>query len=265
MSWAEHGAAFACALLTWWASTAGLIWLDHRARARFAPAMAGLTVLAGLALAGVAGSADSATPAGAYLAFFSAIALWAWHEASFLFGFLTGPRRAPCPPDATGWRRFRLAAATLIHHEAAIALTLAAIAVIAWDGPNQIAAWTFGALFVLRLSSKLNLFFGVPNFNAEMLPEHLNYLKSYFRTRAPTPFYWTSLALGLAAVALIALYAAGDAASPFQSVGATLVFTLVLLGMVEHAFMAAPVTDSVLWRWAMANARPKPVSVTHGR
>ncbi len=265
MSWAEHGAAFACALLTWWASTAGLIWLDHRARARFAPAMAGLTVVGGLSLAGVAASADAATPAGAYLAFFSAIGLWAWHEASFLFGFVTGPRREPCPPDARGWRRFRLAAATLIHHEAAIALTLIAIAIIAWGGPNQIAAGTFGALFALRLSSKLNLFFGVPNFNADMLPDHLAYLKSYFRTRPATPFYWFSVTAGVGVAALIGLHAARDAATPFEAVGATLVFALIALGLLEHVLMTAPITDSVLWRWAMANARPKTVRVTHGR
>lgn len=266
MSWAEHGAAFACALLTWWASTAGLIWLDHRARARFAPAMAGLTVVGGLSLAGIAASADSPTPAGAYLAFFSAIGLWAWHEASFLFGFLTGPRRAPCPPDAVGWRRFRYAAATLIHHEAAIALTLAAVVLIAWGGANQVAAWTFGALFALRLSSKLNLFLGVPNFNADMLPDHLAYLKSYFRTRPPTLFYWISIVVGLVIAGLFGAHAARDLASPFEAVGATLVFTLIALGLLEHALMAAPITDSVLWRWAMANARPKPVPVTtHGR
>jgi putative photosynthetic complex assembly protein 2 len=228
--------------------------------------MAGLTVVGGLSLAGVAASADSATPAGAYLAFFSAIGLWAWHEASFLFGFLTGPRRAPCPPDAVGWTRFRLAAATLIHHEAAIALTLAAVAVIAWGGQNQVAVWTFGALFALRLSSKLNLFFGVPNFNAEMLPDHLAYLKSYFRTRAPTAFYWVSVAAGVAAALGVGLYAARDPATGFEAVGATLVFTLIALGLLEHALMAAPITDSVLWRWAMANARPKPLPVTtHGR
>ena len=198
MSWAEHGAAFACALLTWWASTAGLIWLDHRARARFAPAMAALTVVAGLSLAGVAASADSATPA-------------------------------------------------------------------AWGGANQVAVWTFGALFALRLSSKLNLYFGVPNFNADMLPDHLAYLKSYVRTGAPTPFYWISITAGLGASLAIALHAARDVATSFEAVGATLVFTLVALGVVEHALMAAPVTDSVLWRWAMANTRPKPVPVSHGR
>ena len=48
-------------------------------------------------------------------------------------------------------------------------------------------------------------------------------------------------------------------------VGATLVFALIALGLLEHVLMTAPITDSVLWRWAMANARPKTVRVTHGR
>ena len=137
---------------------------------------------------------------------------------------------------------------------------------IAWGGANQVAAWTFGALFALRLSSKLNLFLGVPNFNADMLPDHLAYLKSYFRTRPPTLFYWISIFVGLVIAGLFGAHAARDLASPFEAVGATLVFTLIALGLLEHALMAAPITDSVLWRWAMANARPKPVPVTtHGR
>ena len=80
-----------------------------------------------LALIGVVGlwlTRDLTTPTGAYIAALSALALWAWHEMSFLFGYVTGPNREPCPEHLTGWSRFKAATATLIHHEAALAATV---------------------------------------------------------------------------------------------------------------------------------------------
>ena len=41
---------------------------------------------------------------------------------SFLMGYVTGPRRSPCPDDAQGWRRFGLALQTVLYHELAIAV-----------------------------------------------------------------------------------------------------------------------------------------------
>ena len=96
-------------------------------------------------------------------------------------GFVAGPRREACPSGARGWTRFRAATAAVIHHEVALACTALALFAMTWGQPNQIAAHTFTLLFVMRLASKLNIFLGVANMNADMMPAHLDYLKSYFK------------------------------------------------------------------------------------
>lgn len=60
------------------------------------------------------------TPAGALAGFTYGILIWAWLEMSFLFGFVTGPRKWPMTPGARGWQRLREAVATLAWHELAI-------------------------------------------------------------------------------------------------------------------------------------------------
>jgi putative photosynthetic complex assembly protein 2 len=174
------------ALLMWFIGTGTIVWLDSRPRATFATSLtlAGLASIAATVL--VWAKAGDTTVAGAYAGFAAAIVIWGWHEMSFLMGAVAGPNRSECPPDATGWRRFHAATATVIHHELAIAATAILLFVVTWGQPNQAAPLTFLLLFVLRLSAKFNLFFGVPNLSDEVFPEHLAYLKSYFRKRSPT-------------------------------------------------------------------------------
>jgi hypothetical protein len=66
---------------------------------------------------GLADAADETTVGAAYLAFACALAVWGWHEMSFLMGVVTGPRRTPCPEGCRGWRRFGLAVQTCIYHD----------------------------------------------------------------------------------------------------------------------------------------------------
>jgi putative photosynthetic complex assembly protein 2 len=192
-----------------------------------------------------------------------ALVLWGWHELSFLMGFVTGPNRDPCPADATGWRRFRLAAATLIHHEVAMFLTVAIIAAASWGQPNQTATLTFMLLFVMRLSAKFNIFAGVPHLSTEMMPDHMRYLASYFRIRPPRLFFAVSLA-GISALAAWLGNAALDAEGGVAT-GYALAFALVILAFVEHGFLVVPWKDSSLFRWAMRNRSitTKAEPVTH--
>ena len=182
------------------------------------------------------------------------MALWGWHELSFLTGLVTGPSHAPCPPGARGWRRFRAAAATLMHHEVALALTAAGVAALTLREPNPVGGWTVLVLFAARLSSKLNLFLGAPSFSAELFPQHLRHLASYLRRGPVSALFPVSLlALGMAAVVTGAA-ALDPAASAFAATGCALVATLCALAALEHAFMALPLADTALWRWALPAA-----------
>ena len=246
--------AFAFALGLWWFSTGAILWLNRRPRASYRWSLAGASVLAALAMAALVATRTRATPTGAFLAFTSAVAVWGWHELSFLTGFLTGSSTAACPPDARGWRRFRLAAATLMHHEVALAITAVAVAALTLGQTNPIGGWTFIVLFAARLSSKLNLFLGAPNFSAEFFPAHLRYLTTYLRKGPVSALYPLSIA-GLALAAFAAARPALDAsAGSFAATGYALVFALAMLAMLEHAFMALPLRDVALWRWALPTA-----------
>lgn len=243
------------ALLMWFIGTAAVVWLDSRPKRTFATSL----VLAGIvscgALAAIWLSADDVGWPGAYIGFGAAIVVWGWHEMSFLMGYLAGPSREPCPADAAGWRRFRLATAAVIHHEIAIGATLLLLVALTWGAPNQSAPLTFALLFALRLSAKFNLFLGVPNLSDEVFPAHLAYLKSYFGTRVWNPLMPVSIAAsaGVAVWAWLGAEAAADGSG--AAVTATLLAGLAVLGVVEHLFLVLPLRDAKMWRWASSTSK----------
>ena len=180
-------------IAAWFVSTGVVIALDRLPVATFRYSLGGMALVAGGGLWLAGHVATDASAHGAYLGFAAALAVWGWHEMSFLMGVVTGPRRAPLPHGATGWTRFRLAAATLIWHEIALALTALAMLALTWGAPNQVAAIAFAVLFVMRISAKLNIFLGVPNLTVDFLPVQLAYLKSYFRVAVFNPLFPVSV------------------------------------------------------------------------
>ena len=233
--------------MLWFFSTALIVALDHRARGRLALTFAGGAACAAVAV--IALLAPSTDAFAAYGSFTAAFVIWGWHELSFLTGAVTGPRREPLPDDVHGWTRFRLSAATLIHHELALATTLVVLLSVTIGHPNFAGTAAFALLFVMRLSTKLNIFAGVPNFAADILPPQLGYLKSYFRAQPATGLMLVSLivAAGLTAwLGARALASADEAAVTWS-----LLTGLALLGLVEHLFLILPFRDGALWRWAM--------------
>jgi putative photosynthetic complex assembly protein 2 len=250
------------ALVMWFVGTGAVVWLDSRPHATFRTSFraAGIVALAATAIVWTTRSDPS--PVGAYIGFAAAIAIWGWHELGFLMGFVAGPNHAPRPADATGWGRFRLATATVIHHEVALAATTLALAVLTWDQSNQAATLTFALLFALRLSAKLNLYLGVPNLSDEIFPEHLAYLKTHFgRPRAMNALFPFSLLL--AGGAFWWAWSVADATTGGAAITATLIAGLAALGFVEHLFLVLPLRDGAMWRWA-SNRAVKPVVITGG-
>jgi putative photosynthetic complex assembly protein 2 len=235
----------------WFASTALIVWLANRPRASFRTSL-GIGAAAGaVGLLLIAYTAADAGPAAAYLSFIGALAVWGWHELAFLTGAVAGTRRLPAS-GTRGWARFREGTAAVIHHEIALAVTALLLVSLSWGEPNQTGAAAFSLLFGLRLSAKLNIFLGVPNISDELLPPHLSYLKSYFGPPRFTP----SLALALAGSLGVAAWL-GQRAVTSGEAGAALLFALAALGALEHLFLALPLRDGALWRWAIpARRRP---------
>lgn len=250
----------------WWASTGLILWLVRRDAASFGASLALGAVVACAAMLALWLSADDTTPGGAYVAFGAAMAVWGWHEMGFLMGKLTGPRRTPCPPDAKGWRRFAVSTETVIHHEIALALTALLFVALTWGQPNQVGTLTFLLLFGMRLSTKLNIFLGVPNPPSGLLPHGLAYLGSYFRRARFNALFPVSLAASIVVTILLAeaaLTSTGGARTGF-----VLMLSLAGLGLLEHGFLLLPATrrrpapESALWAWALGrDAKPTQVAL----
>lgn len=251
VSWSGHIVPFIVTVAIWFVATGLIAWADNRERATFSRSLAvgSMAGIAGLVLILLASL--TAEVWAVYLAFVGALMVWGWHELSFLTGAAAGPRRGPCDPGLTGLARFRQGAATVMHHEVALAVTALLLISLSWNVPNQIGATVFVLMFAMRLISKINLFVGVPNTTSEMLPEQLAYLKTYFGRNRMTVLLAASIAAIACATAWFAALALAAPAGSAEMVGASLLTTLALLGVLEHLFLALPFRDGMLWGWAI--------------
>jgi putative photosynthetic complex assembly protein 2 len=256
---ADYGIAVLYALFLWWFSTGVILFLDGLPRWTFKWSMAGATVLLVGALHGVWATSHEETPFGAYAGFSCGLMVWAWNEMAFLMGYATGPVRVACPPGVTGWARFALATKTILHHELAILVSAAVVVAVTWGGTNQVGTVTFFVLWLMRLSTKFNIFLGVPNLSEEFLPSHLEYLKSYFVRRPMNMLFpFTVTASTLFTTYLLHM---ASTSAPFSATAYSLLSTLSGLAVIEHWFLVVPLPVAALWRWGLRthdNLRAEP-------
>jgi putative photosynthetic complex assembly protein 2 len=175
-----------------------------------------------------------------------AVLLWGWHEFAFLSGVMTGPERRPCPPGLRGWARFRYGFNSLSHHEYALAWTVVILGASSVGAENNAAFLAFAVLWGMRISAKLNLFFGVPIPNAHLFPPRLRHLTALVPPRSPGLFYLLSV-VAVAGVTW-ALFQAGLASSSLGArTGYFLAATLSALSLLEHLAMVLPLRIEGLW------------------
>ncbi len=246
------------AILIWWLSTGLILYLDGLPRRSHHWSMLGATALMPLAAWGLLAAGSMPSVTGAYLGFTCALIVWGWIEMSFLMGFVTGPRRSALPEGTRGWRRFVCAFETMAYHELLLVVALLLVLAAGIGGENPAGAWTFLALWVMRLSTKLNIFLGVRNLNEGWLPEHLRYLASYFNRRRMNVLFPFSIMASSLAVWLV--FAAGFAAAPgsAEAVALLLVGSLLALGLIEHLFLVLPVSLDGLFRWGFRSRETAP-------
>jgi putative photosynthetic complex assembly protein 2 len=241
------------AAFIWWFSTGAVLLLVGRSgRFDILRAVSAMVLLLG-SLLGLALTANDASVGAAYAAFSCTILLWGAQEIAFLAGWLTGPRAEACPFRARGWTRLGFALQAILYHELTLLACGAAIVALTWNGPNQVGLWTFAALWVLRQSAKINLFLGVPVTNDELMPEAVQFLKTYFVRRRVGAFFPVSVTLATAVLVIMIQRIAEVAVTPFEMVSLTLVSTLFALGVVEHWFMLMPLPAITLWGWGMGS------------
>ena len=248
--------ALSYALFVWWFSTGIVLLLVLRARRTIVWSLVGAAVLFPISLVVLARTSADASVFGAYVAFTAAIVLWGTQELAFLTGFLTGPRPLACPPDTVGWRRGAYAIAAILYHEIALAASGVAIFIVTMGAPNQTGMATFLVLWVMRLSAKLNLFLGVPVLNDEVMPDHLTFLRSYFRRGPVNGLFPIAMVFSvLALTRLLDLAFASDVSDATQT-GSLLAASLLGLAILEHGFMLVRLPIDALWRWSTRGRAP---------
>jgi putative photosynthetic complex assembly protein 2 len=244
-------------LFVWWFSTGLIIYLDGLPRNTFKYSMAFNTLLTGAGLWGLHGSAHDATTHGAYVAFACGVIVWGWQEISFYMGYVTGPRKAPCPEGCGGWNHFIHAVQTSLWHELAIIASAALVVGLTWHAPNQIGTWTFMVLWWMHQSAKLNVFLGVRNLNEEFLPEHLGFLKSFLTKKPMNLLFPVSVTVSTVILVMMVQRAIAPGADNFHRSGATFVATMMGFAILEHWFLVLPLPAAKLWSWSLASRDAK--------
>jgi putative photosynthetic complex assembly protein 2 len=243
------------ALLVWWAATAIVMFLDGLPRRTFRWTLLGVTVLQAAALYGLWVTRTDTSVRGAYVAFTCAVATWGWQEVFFLTGAITGPRRSACATGCSGWRHFRHGVQAILHHELSLLVAGAILVGIGWDAPNPVGMWTYLVLWGMRQSAKLNLFLGVRNVGVEFLPQHLDYLKSFFRQRGMNALFPMSIVAGTVLVVMLARETLDPQAAPFAEAAYALLTSIAALGLLEHWLLMLPVPVEALWKWGLKSHR----------
>jgi putative photosynthetic complex assembly protein 2 len=239
---------------TWWCTTGVILFLDRLAPHTFRWSLAVATAVLVGALFALDWSSTMASAGGAYAGFAAAVLVWAWLEMTFLMGALTGPRRRACPSGCHGWRHFVHAVQAILYHELATLAALLLVGALCWQSANPYGFWTFLLLWGMRLSAKLNLFFGVPNVAEAMLPAHLKYLASFFRQRPMNPLFPLSVTVATVLCVLLIGEAWRLRSSAFHGTGMTILATLSVLALIEHWLLAIPLPADTLWRWTRRTA-----------
>ena len=248
--------------MCWWFGTGVILWLDRLPPASFRWSLLGWTMLLILSFKGVYESMREVSVANAYLAIGSVIVMWGWHELAFLTGWITGPRKVALTEGAQGWQRFKESVQVMLHHEVALLLNFGILWLMQKDQPNHVALCTYALLWFMRLSAKLNLYFGVPQNGAQYLPSHLVYLASYFRTRLITPWFVISISAAIGTWCWLVWQAQQGAMA--ITTGWVMLATLLGLAIVEHLIMIFPLPLERLWGWAMGQSSVEtPLTTPH--
>jgi putative photosynthetic complex assembly protein 2 len=248
----------AFAIFVWWFSTGIVLLLDNLPRTTFRWSHLLSSLLALGAMVGLVHTDGQTTTAGAFCAFTCALLVWGWHELSFLTGWVTGPRRVEARAGAVGVERFVQAVQTILWHELAILAAGLFIVAITWKQPNQVGTATFLVLWFMRVSAKLNVYYGVRNLSIEFLPPHLKYLGSYFRQRPMNLFFPFAVSAATAVAVWLVNEALSHPPGSARATGYWLVSALLILGILEHWSLVLPLQATALWRWAMREPAKNP-------
>ncbi len=248
-------------IAVWWFGTGIVLYLQQRIAVVRTPLIATLSVLSIAALVGLYVGSNGTQHWQSYVGFVSAIVLWGCIELSYYTGLVSGVHQRTCPDGIDTIKRFKLALGASIWHEVSVLFAGGVVLTLLLGSDNPAGLYSFLVLWLMRWSSKLNLFFGVPNFNTDWFPQRLAYAHSYIRRAPVTLFFPVSVSIaGLIAMQLIT---SSLAKPPAEALATLLPAVLLLLAILEHVFMALPIADSELWNRIFARDDIDPDGAEH--
>ena len=249
--------ALGVAVLLWWLMTGLALMSVHQSNALRQPIFLLATILAAAALWGVEANAAQHTIMATVIGFAMGLLIWAWLELSYLMGYITGPVKRPARDGITWPERFYNALGTTIYHEVLVVGVVGVVCVLGAGLPNPTIQNTLAVLWLMRWSTKLNLFFGVRHFNSEWLPENMRYITSYLRPGKNSWFILFSTTIAAYCTYLLFFYGQIAPEQP-TALSLFLIAWLAVLAVLEHCFLMVPMGETALWRWAEVGRRKTP-------
>lgn len=223
----------------WGLLTLGVWWLNRQKRSLSRVVLIGMVGVLILAHHHLWLVRNDVSAWGAYRAFIACMLIWTWHELAFYSGVLTGPWRAPCPPDVAGWQRLRYALGTHLYHIVAVGIDIIVVWWMHRHAVNLIGPLTFSLFWLLQLSAKLNVLFGVRNLQVMWLPDDLRYLGSFWVQRPFNAFFIPSV-MAIMLLAAFLWWQAIRIAPDERAIGMSLLAGMVTLGLLEHWLLVLP-------------------------
>lgn len=228
-------------VLFWWGATGVLFAMQRGVLLRMSVLMVA-TVLAAVGAWMVAQLRDDGSARAATASFFGGTLLWAWAMALFYAGVVVGQAAPAGPAPADMGARAAEALATTSGGDL---LALGAVALAAWlarGGRNRAGFRALVLFWCAHQLARLNVFLGVANGGADLLPPRLAFLGRYF---GPAENSWLLVpsVLALGTVALWLVRRARRAALPGRRRESWLLAALAFVAALEHVFLgltAAP-------------------------
>ena len=246
--------ALAVAVLLWWLMTGLALLSVHQPRPMKPPIFLLATILACASIWSVESNAASHTTFATVSGFAMGLVIWAWLELSYLMGYITGPVKRPATPNMSWPQRFYNALGTTIYHEFLVVAVVGVVCILGAGLPNPTIQNTLAVLWLMRWSTKLNLFFGVRHFNSQWLPDNMRYITSYLRSGKNSWFIIFSTTIAAYCTYLLFFYGQ-IAVEPATALSLFLIAWLAVLAVLEHCFLMVPMGETVLWRWAEGGTR----------
>lgn len=245
------------AVFIWWFSTGIIMIAYNRPRWLVRVFFGCITLVLGVALAGLVLTRSDASVEAVYIAVACGVTIWGWQVASYYLDFVTGTNKTVTQPALS--QRFWVALRASIHHEILAAAFAVVMAALVWSSPNKWALWTYLTLWIMHSSAKLNVFFGVRNFRIEFLPSHMQHLGALLERRPYNWFFFGSVSWACSITLALLYRAIVPPVEPTQFAGTFMMITLMVLGIIEHLMLVVPL-PATLWGWGIRTL-PEPVPI----